>query len=202
LLFRALVSFPGSGNSWLRYLLQCSSGIFTGSVYHDKYMFSRGFLGENKPPNDGRTIVQKTHHDTTYLTSRRLHQAYVKLTELVFGYRGILLIRNPYDAFVAHWNFIHTTNKNRHVGLAPDQNFTFTGKGSFISSPNVVSFFPVTCCSKLKDQESFFPHSSQVTKMKLPLTVQLNLNISRGMNNTFACFYTAASNIIVSRTHV
>lgn len=31
----ALASFPGSGNTWVRYLLQQASGILTGSVYHD-----------------------------------------------------------------------------------------------------------------------------------------------------------------------
>ena len=31
----ALVSSPGSGNTWLRYLLEQATGIFTGSVYCD-----------------------------------------------------------------------------------------------------------------------------------------------------------------------
>ena len=29
----ALASFPGSGNTWLRYLLQQATGIITGSIY-------------------------------------------------------------------------------------------------------------------------------------------------------------------------
>ena len=31
----ALVSFPGSGNTWLRYLLEQATGIYTGSIYCD-----------------------------------------------------------------------------------------------------------------------------------------------------------------------
>ena len=31
----ALASFPGSGNTWLRYLLQQATGIITGSIYND-----------------------------------------------------------------------------------------------------------------------------------------------------------------------
>merc|ERR1712079_577318 len=31
----ALVSYPGSGNTWMRYLLQQSTGILTGSVFPD-----------------------------------------------------------------------------------------------------------------------------------------------------------------------
>ena len=30
---RALASYPGSGNTWLRYLLEVTSGIFTGSTW-------------------------------------------------------------------------------------------------------------------------------------------------------------------------
>lgn len=31
----ALASYPGSGNTWLRYLIEGASGIFTGSIYDD-----------------------------------------------------------------------------------------------------------------------------------------------------------------------
>lgn len=40
----ALVSMPGSGNTWLRYLLETSSGVFTGSVYLDQDAASGGGL--------------------------------------------------------------------------------------------------------------------------------------------------------------
>lgn len=48
-----LVSFPGSGNSWVRYLLQQSTGIFTGSVYID------GELRKNGLPNGKSHLVSK-----------------------------------------------------------------------------------------------------------------------------------------------
>jgi hypothetical protein len=38
----ALVSFPGSGNTWVRYLLETASGVFTGSVYIDRRIISKG----------------------------------------------------------------------------------------------------------------------------------------------------------------
>ncbi len=31
----ALASYPGSGNTWVRYLLEAASGVFTGSRYKD-----------------------------------------------------------------------------------------------------------------------------------------------------------------------
>lgn len=42
----ALVSSPGSGNTWLRYLLEQSSGIFTGSIYCD-HTLKKSFPGEH-----------------------------------------------------------------------------------------------------------------------------------------------------------
>lgn len=36
----ALVSFPSSGNSWLRFLVEGATGIFSGSVYKDARMSS------------------------------------------------------------------------------------------------------------------------------------------------------------------
>ncbi|KAG0710472.1 WSCD family member [Chionoecetes opilio] len=37
-----LLSFPASGNTWTRYLLEAASGIFTGSVYVDKNLIKNG----------------------------------------------------------------------------------------------------------------------------------------------------------------
>ena len=38
----ALVSYPGSGNTWLRHLIEFSTGIFTGSVYFDEELYGKG----------------------------------------------------------------------------------------------------------------------------------------------------------------
>ena len=35
-----LASFPGSGNTWVRHLLQRGSGVATGSKYHDTSLMS------------------------------------------------------------------------------------------------------------------------------------------------------------------
>ena len=47
----ALVSSPGSGNTWLRYLLEQASGVFTGSIYCDhslKSLFPGEHIGKNR----------------------------------------------------------------------------------------------------------------------------------------------------------
>jgi len=63
---------------------------------------------------------KKTHHFSTISSSRAKIQAYVKLSELMFGYRGILLVRNPYDALVSFWNFRSTKS---HLGSRKESGF-------------------------------------------------------------------------------
>ena len=38
----ALASFPGSGNTWARYVIEGATGVFTGSIYNDKGLKSKG----------------------------------------------------------------------------------------------------------------------------------------------------------------
>lgn len=79
----ALVSYPGSGNTWLRYLLQQATGILTGSIYMDYGLRVHGFPAENV--TDGSVLVVKTHAVPT--ESDKFKSA-------------ILLIRNPRDAIL------------------------------------------------------------------------------------------------------
>ena len=55
----ALASFPGSGNTWVRLLMQQMSGTWTGSIYSDGDLMTNGFLGEHK--SSDRVLVVKTH---------------------------------------------------------------------------------------------------------------------------------------------
>ena len=55
-----LVSVPGSGNTWVRHLLELSSGILTGSVYTDDEELKKGgFAGEGI--TNGSVIAVKDH---------------------------------------------------------------------------------------------------------------------------------------------
>merc|ERR1719431_872046 len=58
---RALVSYPGSGNTWVRYLVEGATGIYTGSIFNDKSILRAGHAGEGRDYKDGSTILQKTH---------------------------------------------------------------------------------------------------------------------------------------------
>ncbi|CAH1230719.1 WSCD2 [Branchiostoma lanceolatum] len=96
----ALASFPGSGNTWVRHLIEKATGIYTGSFYNDGDLYLKGFKGERENWRRGNTIVVKTHrHDEEHIQT----------------FDGaILLIRNPYRAIQAE----HNRRLAGHTGLA------------------------------------------------------------------------------------
>jgi len=55
----ALGSIPGSGNSWVRQLLESATGIYTGSIYCDKSYVKAGMFGEGVTTEN--VIAIKTH---------------------------------------------------------------------------------------------------------------------------------------------
>lgn len=114
----ALVSFPGSGNSWVRHILEQSTGIFTGSIYCDSTL-KASFPGEYVV--SGNVLAVKTHHcDSTYLPKKvQEHTRQQKFS------KAVLIVRNPYDALVSEanrqWSKVQRTQK--HHGLAHEEDF-------------------------------------------------------------------------------
>ena len=87
LLQTALVSYPGSGNTWLRYLVEAATGLVTTS--------------------GGPAILTKTHHMRykTMTQGSEREDLWGRMKNLrKFSGRGILLIRNPVDAIRSWWN--------------------------------------------------------------------------------------------------
>lgn len=41
----ALASYPGSGNTWIRGIIERLTGYFTGSLYEDKQLYAKGIRG-------------------------------------------------------------------------------------------------------------------------------------------------------------
>lgn len=99
----ALASVPGSGNTWLRYLLQQSTGLFTGSEYHDYALQTAGFPGEGV--TNGTVLVIKTH-DGRPATLQRYR-------------RAVLLLRHPRDVILAEFHRRHSG----HLGHATREDF-------------------------------------------------------------------------------
>ena len=56
----ALASKPGSGNTWVRHLLQLATGIQTGSIFNEQRLKRNGFPGEGIV--NGSVIAIKTHN--------------------------------------------------------------------------------------------------------------------------------------------
>ena len=95
----ALASYPGSGNTWLRGLLETASGICTGFEFCDISMRVKGFAGENIV--SGAVLVVKTHGLPNW-KSKKKHGG-------GGGGRGhfdsaVFLVRNPLDALVSEFN--------------------------------------------------------------------------------------------------
>ncbi|CAH1780237.1 unnamed protein product [Owenia fusiformis] len=99
----ALYSFPGSGNTWARHLIQQITGIYTGSMFDDIDLKKHGFPGEGR--TDGHVVVIKTHDVSTFEYYQRV----------------IIIIRNPFDAFLA--DFKRLMNKEEHVGEITEDEF-------------------------------------------------------------------------------
>ncbi|XP_076800115.1 sialate:O-sulfotransferase 1-like [Clavelina lepadiformis] len=103
----ALVSFPGSGNTWTRYLLERATGIYTGSIYGDPHLRRHGFLAESPNVSKHRSVVVKDH----MMNNNRM-----SLYET-----AILIVRNPYDAMVAEFNRLATDGNQ--TGFARENQF-------------------------------------------------------------------------------
>lgn len=109
----ALASFPGSGNTWVRGLLQWATGICTGAIYCDTTLRANGYPGESL--RSGNTLVVKTHQIdprwTGVVYPPNMTDSYFKKESHIPVYdAAILLIRNPFHALVAEWNRLMTVN--------------------------------------------------------------------------------------------
>lgn len=121
----ALASFPGSGNTWLRYLLQVTfynenyqypgyiyliiknsrilllqqaTGIYTGSVYKDYGLLKSGFPAESI--SNSSVLIVKTHEFGPKAWA--------------FFKKAVLLVRDPAKAILAEFN----RQSGGHVGFA------------------------------------------------------------------------------------
>ena len=102
----ALASPEGSGNTWLRGLLEKATGICTGFCCCDAEMRARGFVGEGIM--SGKVLVVKTHIAFPQWISQ------VKKLQWEGSYdSAIVLIRNPAKSVIAEWNRRMTNSLKR-----------------------------------------------------------------------------------------
>ncbi|CAL4065893.1 unnamed protein product, partial [Meganyctiphanes norvegica] len=97
-----LISYPRSGNTWTRYLLEASTGVFSGSVYGSELLKELQYLGEKENPYHNTTCVVKTHTlpNRDYKRKRP----------------AIMLIRDPMRSIVSYWNWKKVSDRSqRHT---------------------------------------------------------------------------------------
>jgi len=85
----ALVSYAGSGNSWVRQLLELATGIYTGAIYCDKTYVYAGMIGEGI--RTGNVFAVKTHTKKSEIIST------LKPSKVIY------IVRNPFESMLAEW---------------------------------------------------------------------------------------------------
>jgi len=99
----ALPSYPGSGNTWTRMLLEQTTGIYTGSIYCDTELKAKGFLGEKL--SSSNVLAVKTHYPNKELFVP--YKEYHDPEKFKNVSAAIVIVRNPVDSLVSHWNWKH-----------------------------------------------------------------------------------------------
>ena len=89
----ALASFPGSGNTWTRTLLEQATGVYTGSIYRDESLVTAGFEGECLVSRN--VIAVKTHGTYEPGVNQRIS---VQFDAVIY------IIRNLHDALVSEYS--------------------------------------------------------------------------------------------------
>lgn len=89
----ALVSSPGSGNTWTRHLLQQATGIATGSIYGDGLLQRGGFKDEYKCFKANTCLGVKTHEWKQHYPS--------------YFSKGILILRHPRDSVLSSFHYFN-----------------------------------------------------------------------------------------------
>ena len=111
----AMASFPGSGSTWMRSTLEQITGIYTGSVYCDKDLKSKGLIGERI--TSANVLFVKTHcPSTNFFIPSNLYYDLNKFKKIM---AAIVLIRNPLDSIVSYWNY----QRSSHTATAPLHTF-------------------------------------------------------------------------------
>ena len=99
----ALASFPGSGNTWIRVLLERATGVCTGAYCCDISLRAAGFSGEYI--QSGSVLAVKTHRSAPLWYDDKGRVGFDSWDEEEAKYgAAIVIVRNPLHALVSEWN--------------------------------------------------------------------------------------------------
>ena len=111
----ALLSLPGSGNTWVRGLLEKATGVCTGSMWCDASLRAKHFCMEGVRSTS--VLVVKNHDTHLRWVGVKLGDGESVNNKPDF-IGGILIHRNPFRATIAEWN--------RDAGVILTENVTDT----------------------------------------------------------------------------
>ena len=109
----ALMSFPGSGNTWMRHLIETATGFFTGSVFRDEDLYQNGFKGEGLRVYHWNRLISIKIHNIFPCIQCKLFSDIIKNAN---ESKCVILMRNPYDAFISEFTRFHS-NATKHTGM-------------------------------------------------------------------------------------
>ena len=101
----ALASFPGSGNTWIRGMLESATGVCTGFAFCDVSMRVKGFAGESIASS--AVLAVKTH---AFSPSWEGEPDRAGTRRKLRFHSAIFVVRNPFQALVSEWNRIVANN--------------------------------------------------------------------------------------------
>ena len=106
-----LVSYPRSGNTLLRSLLESITGIVTGSDTRPDRTLSLALADRHDLVGEGVISTSQTSIVKTHWPERIGYRPYT-------AHRAVLLVRNPFDAIDSYWNLNVT---NTHTDKVVDE---------------------------------------------------------------------------------
>ena len=124
-----LASYPGSGNTWVRGLIQQVTGLCIGAIYCDVTLRQNGFPGESV--RSGITFMVKTHQvdprwEGVYYPPDAPF-AYFETLDYVPVYSGgVFVMRNPFHAMVAEYKretWVSLSEPDNHVRTLSQDSF-------------------------------------------------------------------------------
>jgi len=127
----ALASFPGSGNTWLRFLIEQGSRVYTGSAYQDQAL-NETYAGEGMISS--AVIAVKTHYPCPNCWTYQKCSWCAGTLPVTASMTGmvkdadaaVFMLRSPFDALLAEFHRLRT---GQHAGkMKPEAFFKVPAK--------------------------------------------------------------------------
>ena len=126
----ALVSLPGSGNTWVRGLLERATGICTGSMWCDPALKIKGFCGEGMRTRS--TLAVKIHNAAIRWVGEEFKVKKMKPVDTIRFEAAIVIHRDPFDATVAERHrAVSFENASQIIHNLDNAHVTYVGREMF-----------------------------------------------------------------------